>query len=100
MRLSGKGETPSSSISTNLLGRALSRSLLYSLQVGLLAVNSVMILNKERFLAKHGLDDIVVASHDPVKSQIVGLLHAIQYLKIPVIAANVVTIVFEIFFGG
>jgi hypothetical protein len=63
-------------------------------------VNSIMILNKQRFLAKHGLDDLVAVSHDPLKAQIVGLLHAVQYLKMPVIAANVVTIVFEIFFGG
>ena len=59
-----------------------------------------MILNKQRFLAKHGLDDLVVVSNDPLKAQIVGLLHAVQYLKVPVIAANVITIVFEIFFGG
>jgi len=63
-------------------------------------VNSIMILNKQRFLAKHGLDDLVVVSNDPLKAQIVGLLHAVQYLKVPVIAANVITIVFEIFFGG
>ncbi len=69
-------------------------------QVGLLAMNSIMILNKQRFLAQHGLDDLVVASNDPLKAQIVGLLHAIQYLKVPVIAANVITIVFEIIFGG
>jgi immediate early response 3-interacting protein 1 len=69
-------------------------------KVGLLGLNSVMILNKQRFLSKHGLDDLVAASGDPVKSQIVGLLHAVAYLKMPVIAANIITIIFEIFFGG
>ena len=59
-----------------------------------------MILNKQRFLSKYGLDDLVAASGDPVKAQIVGLLHATSYLKMPVIAANIVTIIFEIFFGG
>lgn len=71
-----------------------------ALQAGLLAVNSIMILNKQRFLAQHGLDDLVVASNDPLKAQIVGLLHAVQYLKVPVIIANIITIVFEIIFGG
>ena len=69
-------------------------------QAGLLAVNSIMVLNKQRFLSQYGLDDIVVASNDPLKSQVVGLLHAVQYLKVPVIVANLITIIFEIFFGG
>ena len=59
-----------------------------------------MILNKQRFLAQYGLDDIVVASSDPLKSQVVGLLHAVQYLKVPVLVANLITIIFEIIFGG
>jgi hypothetical protein len=46
------------------------------------------------------LDDLVAASGDPVKSQIVGLLHAVTYLKMPVIVANIATIIFEIIFGG
>lgn len=74
-------------------------------------VNSVMILNRQRFLAKHGLDDLANVSSSmsydgsasgsaPLKAQIVGILHAVQYLKVPVIIANVITILFEIFFGG
>ena len=75
-------------------------------------VNSVMILNRQRFLAKHGLDDLANFNNSynggggggsdstPLKAQIVGLLHAVQYLKIPVITANIITIMFEIFFGG
>lgn len=59
-----------------------------------------MILNRKRFLAKHGLDDLVAVSHDPLRSQLIGLLHAVQYLKVPVIVANGITILFEIFFGG
>jgi hypothetical protein len=31
---------------------------------------------------------------------VVGLLHAVQYLKVPVMVANTITILFEIFFGG
>jgi hypothetical protein len=36
----------------------------------------------------------------PLKYQAVGLLTAVQYLKVPVIALNVVTIIFEILLGG
>jgi len=62
-------------------------------------VNSVLILNKQRFLSKHGLDDLVATAGDPVKSQIVGLLHAVTYLKMPVIVCNIFTIIFEIIVG-
>jgi hypothetical protein len=72
------------------------------LQVGLRLVNSVMILNRKRFLAQHGLDDLTSTSigGNPLQSQVIGLLHAVQYLKVPVIIANILTIAFEIFFGG
>lgn len=69
-------------------------------------INSVMILNRQRFLAKYGLDDLTSMNHHigdgdtPLRAQIVGVLHAVQYLKVPVIIANVITIAFEIFFGG
>ena len=64
-----------------------------------------MILNRKRFLAKLGLDDLTqygghAGPDNPLKAQLVGLLHAVQYLKVPVIAANSITIVFEMFFGG
>lgn len=70
-----------------------------------------MILNRTRFLAKHGLDDLtgMVAGGDntmggstshPLKAQIVGLLHAVQYLKPIVIIANGITIIFELVLGG
>ena len=70
-------------------------------------INSVMILNRRRFLAKHGLDDLasVAASApddplSPLKTQMVGLLHAVQYLKPVVILANGITILFELILGG
>lgn len=64
-----------------------------------------MILNRKRFLAKYGMDDLAsmqggAGTNNPLQAQIVGLLHAVQYLKVPVIACNIITIVFEIFFGG
>lgn len=81
-------------------------------QAGLLVANSLMILNRRRFLAKYGLDDLnamnqhtMNASADPsqqppLKAQIIGLLHAAQYLKVPVIACNLLVIIFELLLGG
>jgi len=74
------------------------------MKCGLLLTNSVMILNRRRFLSKYGLDDLNTAnassSQSPLQAQVVGLLHAVQYLKVPVIAANIVTIIFELILGG
>jgi immediate early response 3-interacting protein 1 len=78
------------------------------MQAGLLLTNALLILNRRRFLAKHGLDDLVNAhqqqqnqhQHSPLKAQLVGMLHAVQYLKVPVIACNVVAILFELLLGG
>ncbi len=69
----------------------------------MLFINSVLILNRPRFLAKYGFD--IVSLHasptdNPMKSQIIGFLHAVQYLKVPMIALNSVAIVFELLLGG
>ena len=76
-------------------------------QAGLLLLNSILILNRRRFLSKYGLDDLNHMHHHhgagdavPLRAQIVGLLHAVQYLKVPIIACNIVTIVFEMLLGG
>jgi hypothetical protein len=68
-----------------------------------LVTNAVMILNRPRFLAKYGLDDVTsMGGHadGAFQTQMVGMLHAVQYLKVPVIAANAITIVFEMIFGS
>lgn len=36
----------------------------------------------------------------PLKAQLVGLLQAVQYLKVPVIVCNIITIVLEGLLGG
>ena len=71
-------------------------------QAGLLFTNAAMILNRRRFLAKYGLDDIANAGIDasPLKIQAIGFLQAVQYLKVPVIACNLLTAVFEMLLGG
>mmetsp|Transcript_22805 Transcript_22805/g.26259 ORF Transcript_22805/g.26259 Transcript_22805/m.26259 type:complete len:84 (-) Transcript_22805:358-609(-) len=71
---------------------------------GLLLINAVLILHRKRFLAKYGLDDITTMGYNaeemPMRAQLIGLLHAVQYLKFPVIIANCITIVFEMLLGG
>lgn len=73
-------------------------------KAGLLVTNSVLILHRKRFLAKHGLDDVnnmgCNPSDRPFQVQAIGLLQAVQYLKLPVIAANILAIVFELLLGG
>jgi uncharacterized protein with PQ loop repeat len=63
-----------------------------------------MILNRRRFLAKYGLDDVnnmnCDPSEKPLRAQAIGLLQAVQYLKVPVIVANAITIIFEMILGG
>ncbi|KAL7468736.1 hypothetical protein ACHAXS_008964 [Conticribra weissflogii] len=39
-------------------------------------------------------------SERPLQVQAIGLLQAVQYLKLPVIAANILTIIFELILGG
>ena len=64
--------------------------------------NALLILNRRRFLSKYGLDDInsPAALNNPLIQQATGLLHAVQYLRVPVIVANILTILFEILIGG
>lgn len=73
-------------------------------KAGLLFTNSILILHRKRFLAKHGLDDVnnmgCNPSDRPFQVQAIGLLQAVQYLKLPVIAANILTIIFELLLGG
>mmetsp|Transcript_26626 Transcript_26626/g.56054 ORF Transcript_26626/g.56054 Transcript_26626/m.56054 type:complete len:84 (-) Transcript_26626:1303-1554(-) len=73
-------------------------------KAGLLFTNSILILHRKRFLAKHGLDDVNSMGCDPserpLQVQAIGLLQAVQYLKLPVIAANILTIIFELILGG
>jgi hypothetical protein len=63
-----------------------------------------MILNRRRVLAKYGFDDVhnmgCDPSERPLRVQVIGLLQAVQYLKVPVIAANLLTVLFEFLLGG
>ena len=71
---------------------------------GLLCTNAIMIINRRRVLARYGLDDVhnmgCSPSDKPLKVQMIGLLQAVQYLKVPVIALNILTAFLEIILGG
>jgi hypothetical protein len=75
---------------------------LCTFQTGLLLTNAILILNRRRFLARYGLDNLnsAQAAQHPVLAQAGGLLHAVQYLKVPVIVCNIITIFFEILLGS
>ncbi|XP_073390981.1 uncharacterized protein [Physcomitrium patens] len=49
----------------------------------LLMTNAVAILNEDRFLAPYGLGmaDMGNGRVSPFKSQLIGLIHAVQYLR-------------------
>ncbi|CAI5513531.1 unnamed protein product [Closterium sp. NIES-64] len=71
------------------------------LQAVLLIVNSLAILNEERFLVPYGwgFQEMSSGRISPLKAQIIGLLHAVQYLRVPLIGLNVITIVFKLLFA-
>lgn len=67
-------------------------------ETGLLTANALCILNEQRFLRQHGIDDPRQASG--IKEQIAMFLYAVRnYGKWPIIALNVITIIFEILIG-
>jgi immediate early response 3-interacting protein 1 len=63
-----------------------------------------MILHRRRFLSKFGLHDLNAVGggngENALQANAIGLLHAVQYLKVPVIAANAITMIFELIFGS
>lgn len=73
-------------------------NLVHLFETGLLGLNAVAILNEKRVLRKYGMD---AAGHgmDP-KAQIATFLHATRtFLRYPLVACNVLVIVYEILLG-
>eukprot|EP00850_Spirogloea_muscicola_P002318 SM000009S23447 [mRNA] locus=s9:26780:27341:- [translate_table: standard] len=70
-------------------------------QAVLLLLNAAAVLNEDRFLAPYGwgFQDMHAARTSPLKVQIIGMLHAVQYLRVPLLAANLVTIFMKLLFG-
>jgi len=74
---------------------------LYNLfKAGLLVTNALVVLHPKRFLAKLGMDKISLDSGATAKNQIVGLLQAVAYLKVPLIICNTLVIFIELVAGG
>ncbi|KAG2631987.1 immediate early response 3-interacting protein 1-like isoform X2 [Panicum virgatum] len=68
----------------------------------LLLANALAILNEDRFLAPRGWSMSEVSGNGQTKSlkgQIVGLIYATQFLRVPLIALNVLIIVVKLVSG-
>ncbi|GMI33049.1 hypothetical protein TeGR_g7712 [Tetraparma gracilis] len=75
-------------------------SLFNLFKAGLLLTNAVLVLHRARFLSKFGLASPDAIGLPPLKAQAAGLLNAVEYLRVPVVACNGVTILFELLLGG
>ncbi|KAM3720865.1 Immediate early response 3-interacting protein [Dirofilaria immitis] len=74
------------------------------LEAGLLVLNGIAVLNKERFLNKVGLsvpsNSFQVANPSSFKMQVVNLIAAIQtVMRVPLIAINIFVIIAKLLFG-
>ncbi|XP_028783458.1 immediate early response 3-interacting protein 1-like [Neltuma alba] len=67
----------------------------------LLFANALAILNEERFLAPRGwtIAELTGARRSTLKGQIIGLIHACQFLRLPLILLNIITIIVKLFTG-
>lgn len=67
----------------------------------LLFANALAILNEDRFLAPRGwtLLELQGGRRNTLKGQIIGLIHACQFLRLPLILFNIVIIVVKLFSG-
>ncbi|XP_038981028.1 immediate early response 3-interacting protein 1-like [Phoenix dactylifera] len=68
----------------------------------LLLANALAILNEDRFLAPRGWSFSEVSGTGQAKSlkgQLIGLIYATQYLRVPLIILNVITILVKLVSG-
>jgi len=68
----------------------------------LLLANALAILNEDRFLAPRGWSFSEVSGGGRAKSlkgQLIGLIYATQYLRVPLIVLNAITIVIKLVSG-
>ncbi len=68
--------------------------------VCLLLVNAIAILNEERFLAKIGLSQTAFMNPTSVQARLVNVINSVRtLLRFPLIALNVLVIVYELLLG-
>lgn len=68
----------------------------------LLFANALAIVNEDRFLAPRGWTLTEVAGghkRNSLKVQVIGLIHACQFLRLPLILFNIVTILVKLLSG-
>ncbi|KAI3915649.1 hypothetical protein MKX01_015474 [Papaver californicum] len=67
----------------------------------LLLANTLAILNEDRFLAPRGwsFTEVSGGRTKSLKGQVIGLIYATQYLRLPLIVLNTITIVVKLVSG-
>ncbi|KAJ8899813.1 hypothetical protein K2173_019514 [Erythroxylum novogranatense] len=67
----------------------------------LLFANALAILNEDRFLARRGwtLAEIQGGRRNSLKGQVIGLIHAFQFMRLPLIILNIIVIIVKLFAG-
>jgi len=67
----------------------------------LLLVNALAILNEDRFLDPRGwtLAEMQASRRNSTKGQIIGLIHASQFMRLPLTLVNIVVIVVKLVSG-
>ncbi|XP_057738453.1 uncharacterized protein LOC130955804 [Arachis stenosperma] len=67
----------------------------------LLLANALAIINEDRFLAPRGwgFSDFSVGRTKSLKGQIIGLIHASQYIRVPLILLNTIFIIVKFLSG-
>lgn len=70
-------------------------------KAGLLVANGLAILNEDRFLSFYDLHvlDQGAAAQGQIKAQIAGFLHAVRYMRLPLIVLDVLAIIFIVLLG-
>ncbi|XP_042498188.1 immediate early response 3-interacting protein 1-like [Macadamia integrifolia] len=67
----------------------------------LLRANALAILNEERFLALRGwgFSEVSGVRTKSLKGQLIGLIYATQYLRLPLIPLNIIFIIVKLVSG-
>lgn len=67
----------------------------------LLFANALAILNEDRFLSPRGwtMAEMTGGGRKSLKGQFIGLIHACQYMRLPLMILNIITIVVKLFSG-
>lgn len=63
--------------------------------------NAFAILNEDRFLAprRWTLAELQAGGRNTLKGQVIGLIHACQFMRLPLILLNLVTIIVKLVSG-